>query len=175
MPNYTANNLPAVRNPEGKENINERDLLYKVLFDMRKDIIELKKMTNDIVVLKIFPGITKEVVKSILSIKGLKGVVLETYGSGNAPNEKWFIKLLKEAIDSNIQIINVTQCSGGSVIMGNYETSVQLEKIGVISGNDITSESAIAKLMYMLGEKIPKIKFKSIFETSLRGEMSLGE
>ncbi len=139
------------------------------------ELIVRKKMINDIVVLKIFPGITKEVVKNILSIQGLKGVILETYGSGNAPNEKWFLKLLKEAIDKNIQVINVTQCSGGSVIMGNYETSVQLQKIGIISGNDITTESAIAKLMYMLGEKIPKMKFKSIFETSLRGEMSLSE
>ena len=112
------------------------------------------------------------VVESVLSIKGLKGVILETYGSGNAPTKKWFVKLLKESIDNGVYIVNVTQCVGGNVIMGQYETSVALEKIGIISGNDITTESALAKLMYLLGENIQKNKFKSIFETELRGEIS---
>lgn len=138
-------------------------------------MIVRKDMISDIVILKIFPGITYQVVKSILSIEHLKGVVLETYGSGNAPNETWFIKLLKEAIAKGIQIINVTQCAGGSVIMGHYETSTQLKKIGVISGFDITTESAIAKLMYLLGQKIHKNHFREIFETSLRGEITVLE
>jgi L-asparaginase len=132
-----------------------------------------KKLNNNVVILKIFPGITKAVVESILTIKGLEGVIIETYGSGNAPTEKWFVNLLKDAITKGIQIVNVTQCIGGSVIMGQYETSIELEKIGVISGNDITTESALAKLMYLLGENINKNKFKSVYETSLRGEVSV--
>ena len=102
----------------------------------------------------------------------MKGVILETYGSGNAPTNPGFIELLKEAIKKGIYIINVTQCNGGSVILGQYETSVQLKEIGVINGNDITTESAIAKLMYMLGENMSRKEFKTIFERSLRGEMS---
>jgi len=131
-----------------------------------------KKLEDAIVILKLFPGITKTTVESILNIPNIKGVILETYGSGNAPTEKWFIDLLKAALNKGIHIVDVTQCVGGSVILGHYETSIQLEKIGLISGNDITTESAVAKLMYLLGEKIPKENFKTIFETSLRGEMN---
>ena len=131
-----------------------------------------KNLEDAIVILKLFPGITKITVESILNIPNIKGVVLETYGSGNAPTEIWFIDLLKDALRKGIHIVDVTQCVGGSVILGHYETSIQLEKIGLISGKDITTESAIAKLMYLLGEKIPNKNFKSIFETALRGEMN---
>ena len=136
------------------------------------ELIVRKKLNRNVAILKLFPGITEEVVKSILSIKGLKGIILETYGAGNAPTKKWFVNLLKQAIDNNIRIVNVTQCAGGSVIMGHYETSVELKKIGVVSGKDITTESAIAKMMYLIGEGLDKQEFKTIFETSLRGEIS---
>ncbi len=122
--------------------------------------------------MKLFPSITQSVVESILNIKDLKGIVLETYGAGNAPTYPWFIDLLKKAIDKGIYIVNVTQCSGGSVIMGHYETSTLLKDIGIISGNDITTESAVAKMMYLLGENLSKDDFRHYFETSLRGEIT---
>ncbi len=134
-------------------------------------LIVRKSLDNNIVVLKLFPGITEEVIKSILNIKNLKGIVLETYGSGNAPTYPWFINLLEEAIKNGIQIVNVTQCVGGSVILGHYETSVALKRIQVIDGKDITTESAVAKLMYLLGEKISNAEFKKVFEKPLRGEL----
>ena len=125
-----------------------------------------------VVVLKLFPGITEEVVKSICNIKGLKGIILETYGSGNALTQSWFIHLLQEALLKNIRIVNVTQCKGGAVSMGKYETSTQLMKIGVVSGKDITTEAALPKMMYLLQHTKTREDFKEYFETSLRGEIT---
>lgn len=136
-----------------------------------KKFISHRQMDENVAVLKLFPGINRMVLDSILNTPGLKALILETYGSGNAPTEDWFLNRLKKAIKKGMHIINVTQCSGGSVIMGQYETSTQLKKMQVVNGKDITTEAAITKTMYMLGNGISHKLFKTVFETSLRGEM----
>ena len=94
--------------------------------------------------------------------KGLKAIIIETFGSGNATTQKWFVDAIKKAIDKGIFVLNVTQCNAGKVEQGKYATSAALKKIGVIGGFDITSEGAVAKLMFVLGASSDKKEIEMI-------------
>lgn len=130
------------------------------------------ELDPNIVILKIFPGITENAVSAILNIKGLKAVILETFGSGNASTEAWFINSLESAIGKGIIIYNVTQCTAGAVIQGKYETSSGLAKVGIIGGADITTEAAVAKLMFLLGKKLTTEEIKKELDRPLAGELT---
>ena len=132
------------------------------------------QMDEHVAILKLFPGISEHVVRAILSIPGLRAVVLETYGAGNAPSDKWLFDALKEAVDRGIIIVNKTQCFVGAVEMGRYETSLNLLSAGVISGYDITTEALVTKLMYLIGENGDNTDVvKALLQRPLCGEMTI--
>ncbi|MFL9831135.1 asparaginase [Flavobacterium sp. ST-87] len=166
---FCSPNYPAL--VESGVHLNLRSDLFLENDDSKKLIVHTSFDTN-VVILKMFPGMSESVFRAILNIPNLKGIVLETYGAGNATTDEWFIKALTQAIESGKHIVNVTQCLTGTVNMGQYETSSVLKQIGVISAKDSTTETAITKLMFLLGQKTPPNHFKTVFETSLRGEMT---
>lgn len=146
--------------------------LNALLKPNKKSLKVYTALENDIAILKLFPGISKKITSAILNTTGIKAIILETFGAGNASTEPWFIQELKQAIDRGIVILNITQCAEGSVIQGKYETSSQLKKIGVIGGSDLTFESAVTKLMFLLGQKLSSSQLKKSLQSNLRGELT---
>jgi L-asparaginase len=139
--------------------------------DKNKKLTVNKHFDNNVAILKLFPGINRKLVKAIIKTEGLRGLIIETFGSGNAPTYQWFLDDLKQYIDSGGIILNVTQCHGGSVEMGLYETSRQMLAAGVVSGKDISSEASVTKLMYLLGRYSVREKVVEALKISLAGEV----
>lgn len=131
------------------------------------------ELEPNIMVVKIFPGMTENLLRSMLSIEPVKGIVLETYGSGNAPTEPWFTDAITSTVKRGIPVVNVTQCQSGSVAMELYETGIRLQQAGVISGRDITTEAAVSKMMFVLGMGLTGDERNRMLAIPLWGEMSV--
>ena len=152
-------------------NIRFKEHLFLPMPEGKLDV--RKAFDTRVAVLKLFPGIGPEVVKAVLNTPDLQGVVIETYGSGNAPTDAWFISALEEAIKRGVIVLNVTQCKAGAVKMRQYAASCDMDRIGVVGAGDITIEAAVTKMMYLLGNyPNDKEHVKVRLSQSLRGEIT---
>jgi len=140
-------------------------------YDKDAELKVLSKLNPNVGLLKIFPGITEAAVKALVTSPSIEGIVLESFGSGNTMKFNWFIDCLKEATNEKKIILNVSQCIGGEVLQGKYETSKMLNKIGVLSGGDITTEAAITKMMFLLGNEESTDHVEEKLTRSIAGEM----
>jgi len=131
-----------------------------------------ERLCDGIGIVKLFPGIGERVLRAMLSVPGLRAVVLETYGAGNAPTSDWFLRTLEETIARGTVVVNVTQCGGGRVSMALYETGLRLQRLGVLCGYDMTTEAAVTKLMYVLGQERPLEETLQLLRSPLRGEFT---
>jgi L-asparaginase len=165
---FKSPNYPALAEAGVKIQYNERALLKPG----KKPLRVHTELDNDILVLKLFPGMSKKITSSLLTTPGIKAIILETFGAGNCTTQEWFTNELERAIKKGIIILNITQCLEGRVIQGMYATSSHLKKLGVVGGADMSYEAAVTKLMFLLGQKLPKEKIKKLLQSNLRGELS---
>ena len=130
-------------------------------------------LDTDVAILKIFPGTRENMVRALFATEGLRAVILETFGSGNAPTQKWFLDIISEADRRGLIIMDITQCIAGCVDMEAYATGIELKKMGVVSGYDSTLEAALAKLFYLMGKYADNDVVKRELNKNLRGEISI--
>ncbi len=167
---FKSNNYPSLAKIGLGIHFNE-EALWRV--QAKRPLKVQYELDTAVMFLDLNPGITEAVLRHQLSTPGIKGIVLKTFGAGNAPTYAWFTEAVKEAVERDIVILNVTQCVNGGVHAKMYMSGNQLASTGVVSGHDITSEAAITKMMYLFGLGLSTAEVRRYLECSLCGEVSL--
>ena len=168
---FRSDNYPSLADVGVNITYHPSHIIYPM--SLTKQLTIYTEMERDVIVVRLFPGITEHILQSIFSIEQIKGVVLQTYGSGNAPTNDWFIRLVRQVVERRIPVVNVTQCHSGSVAMGMYETGYRLQEIGVVSGYDATLEAAVTKLMHLLALNLSYDELIETLKQPIRGEISI--
>jgi L-asparaginase len=144
------------------------------LFKSTQDAFKMhSKLDASVGVLTLFPGMSEEQLLAQLGSKNQRALIFQTFGSGNASQQPWFLKALKTAIENGLIVLNVTQCMKGKVEQGKYATSKALLDMGVIGGSDLTLEAAITKMMFLLGQSADTNWIKTQLIANIRGELSV--
>ena len=167
---FRSPNYPALAEAGINIKYNRRSIL--VPDSWTEPLLVSTDLDTSVSILKVHPGITRQVVRNILLGPETRAVILETYGSGNAPSSQWFVDIVKEAAGMGKVLMNVTQCMSGTVNMDIYATGKALEKAGVVSGRDITTEGALAKLFFLMGKSGDNEWVKARLGDNLKGEIS---
>ncbi|MCR9062900.1 MAG: asparaginase [Cytophagales bacterium] len=139
----------------------------------KANLVVHKRLNPNVLIVRLFPGMAVNALDYFLGSPDLEAVIIETYGSGNASSNEAFLRVLKNAVDSGIHILNISQCEGGSVRQQDYATGLGLKNIGVISGGDMTAEAAVTKLMFLLAQGLSPKEVKEKLEENLRGELTI--
>jgi len=165
---FVSPNLPPLAEAGLQIRYNRNIIRYPTV---RRPLTVSDRFETGVAVMRLFPGIRRELVHAVLGTAGVHGLILETYGTGNAPTAGWFLGELRAFISNGGIVLNVSQCQAGSVEMGLYETSAGLISAGVISGSDITTEAAVTKMMVLLGSGLPAERVRQLLSRPLCGEM----
>lgn len=173
---YNSSKFEAFRSPNypilAESGVHLRFSVNDIRQAAEQGLIAHKKLVNEVSVLKLYPGISQRAVEAIVNAD-VRGIVMETFGAGNTTTDVWFTDLLKNAVDSGKVIVDISQCKVGTVELGRYETSKQLKDIGIANGYDMTFESAVTKMMYLLGQSNNPAQVREWLETDLRGELTV--
>ena len=169
---FTSNNYPPLAKIGLGISFNDYALWHPTKAEEQQTLKVHLGMDTNVLYLDLFPGIREDHVRHLLNTPGVKGIIMKTFGAGNGPTEPWFLKLIREAVDRGMVIVNITQCSNGSVHPRRYVTGYELLQAGVIPGHDLTPEAAITKMMYLFGKNLSIEEVKEQMECPIAGEMT---